>query len=72
MINEYCYFFLFLNMLAHQEALKKEIERLRQIYQQQNLQKMGNTVNDNGRSFQAPPHSHPSQPLGCTEEQLLC
>ena len=27
---------------AHQEALKREIERLRQIYYQQNLKKMEN------------------------------
>lgn len=27
---------------AHQEALKREIERLRQVYHQQNLKKMEN------------------------------
>ncbi|KAJ1423137.1 Basic-leucine zipper domain [Sesbania bispinosa] len=68
---------------AHQEALKKEIERLRQIYHQQNLQKMGNTVNNNGHSLQSPPTSQPqphslhqqltaSQPLVFKDkEQLL-
>ncbi|KAL2331386.1 hypothetical protein Fmac_018967 [Flemingia macrophylla] len=69
---------------AHQEALKKEIERLRQIYhQQQNLQKMSNSVGNNVQSTQT---SQPqqmqlhqqqltvSQPLGCNKgnkEQLL-
>lgn len=50
---------------AHQEALKKEIERLRQIYHQQNIQKMGNSVNNNinnGHSLQSPtPTSQPQQ-----------
>lgn len=31
-------------MAAHQEALKREIERLRQIYYQQNLKKMENAT----------------------------
>ncbi|KAK7244217.1 hypothetical protein RIF29_39036 [Crotalaria pallida] len=71
---------------AHQEALKKEIERLRQIYHhQQNLQKMGNSVNNNnnGHAPQSPSaasqppmqpnHSlHHHQPLACMDkEQLL-
>ncbi|CAL0310175.1 unnamed protein product [Lupinus luteus] len=70
---------------AHQEALKKEIERLRQMYQhQQNLQKMGNSMNNNGHGPQSPqasqlqpqmqPHHslHHHQPLACMEkEQLL-
>lgn len=29
---------------AHQEALKREIERLRQVYHQQNLKKMENVA----------------------------
>jgi hypothetical protein len=34
---------LFFNgMAAHQEALRKEIARLRQIYHEQNMKKMGN------------------------------
>ncbi|KAJ8626088.1 hypothetical protein MRB53_019395 [Persea americana] len=41
---------------AHQEALKKEIERLRQVYQQQNLKMMS---------------SNASAPHVCTEEELL-
>ncbi|KAJ8484013.1 hypothetical protein OPV22_016498 [Ensete ventricosum] len=41
---------------AHQEALKKEIERLRQVYHQQNLKKM------------APPTSEPAV---STEKELL-
>lgn len=68
---------------AHQEALKKEIERLRQIYHQQNIQKMGNSVNNNGHSLQSPQTSQPQQTmqqhsfhqhLGCNDnnkEQLL-
>ncbi|KAE9585167.1 putative transcription factor bZIP family [Lupinus albus] len=65
---------------AHQEALKNEIERLRQIYvQQQNLQKMGNSINNNGHGRQSPqpqmqPHHslHHQQPLTCMDkEQLL-
>ncbi|RZR83348.1 hypothetical protein BHM03_00009952, partial [Ensete ventricosum] len=42
--------------VAHQEALKKEIERLRQVYHQQNLKKM------------APPTSEPAV---STEKELL-
>jgi len=30
-------------MVAHQEALKKEIERLRQVYHHQNLKKMNSS-----------------------------
>ncbi|CAK8535047.1 unnamed protein product [Lathyrus sativus] len=67
---------------AHQEALKKEIERLRQIYHQQNIQKMGNSMNNNnnnnnGHSLQSPPTSQPHQHpfhnhLECKDkEQLL-
>ncbi|CAL9135144.1 unnamed protein product [Musa textilis] len=41
---------------AHQEALKKEIERLGQVYHQQNLKKM------------APPSSEPAM---CAEKELL-
>ncbi|KAF9608746.1 hypothetical protein IFM89_010878 [Coptis chinensis] len=36
--------FVYINA-AHQEALKKELERLRQVYQQQNLKNMGNNNN---------------------------
>ncbi|KAK2369341.1 Basic-leucine zipper (bZIP) transcription factor family protein [Trifolium repens] len=61
---------------AHQEALKKEIERLRQIYHQQNIQKMGNSVNNNnnnnGHSLQSPPTSQPQQhSFHQHKEQLL-
>ncbi|KAE9590602.1 hypothetical protein Lal_00023134 [Lupinus albus] len=67
---------------AHQEALKKEIERLRQIYNhQQNLQKMGNSINNNGHGPQLQPQMQPhhslhhhqqQQPLACMDkEQLL-
>nr|CAD1834347.1 unnamed protein product [Ananas comosus var. bracteatus] len=41
---------------AHQEALKKEIERLRQVYHQQNLKKMSTPT---------------SEPVVCTENGLL-
>ncbi|OAY66966.1 Basic leucine zipper 61 [Ananas comosus] len=41
---------------AHQEALKKEIERLRQVYHQQNLKKMSTPT---------------SEPVVCTEKGLL-
>ncbi|KAE9617020.1 hypothetical protein Lal_00034779 [Lupinus albus] len=44
---------------GHQEALKMEIERLRQIYQHQNLHKMGNSVNNNGHSIHSTPPSQP-------------
>lgn len=37
-------------MTAHQEALKKELERLRKIYQEQSLEKM-----DNNNDTNAPP-----------------
>ncbi|XP_019424726.1 PREDICTED: basic leucine zipper 34-like isoform X2 [Lupinus angustifolius] len=67
---------------AHQEALKKEIERLRQIYHhQQNLQKMGNSINtpQSPQASQLQPHMQPhhslhhhQQPLACMDkEQLL-
>jgi hypothetical protein len=60
---------------AHQEALKKEIERLRQIYHQQNLKKMSSS-NQNASSQQAQQHNiNPTSsdhPLRCTDkEQLL-
>jgi cyclic AMP-dependent transcription factor ATF-4 len=35
---------------AHQEALKKEIERLRQIYQQQSLKNAEHPAPDNNNS----------------------
>lgn len=61
-----------LNLSAHQEALKKEIERLRQIYHQQNLHKMSNSVNNNLQSPTSQAHSLHQQ-LGCNKEkeQLL-
>lgn len=37
-------------MAAHQEALKKEIERLRKVYHEQSLKKM-----DNHNAINAPP-----------------
>ncbi|XP_061341827.1 basic leucine zipper 61-like [Gastrolobium bilobum] len=48
---------------ARQEALKKEIDRLRQIYHQQNQQKMGNMVNNNGNSIHSPSPSQPQPSL---------
>ena len=60
---------------AHQEALKKEIERLRKIYHQQNIQKLGNSVNNNGHSH---PTSEPQQHsfhqhlvVGCKDNEQL-
>jgi hypothetical protein len=47
---------------AHQEALKREIERLRQVYHQQSLKKMENNVSD-----QSPADIKPS----VEKEQLL-
>lgn len=41
-------------MAAHQEALRKEIERLRQIYHEQNINKMGNK-GTNHEAVQSPP-----------------
>ncbi|KAA8526319.1 hypothetical protein F0562_008478 [Nyssa sinensis] len=46
---------------AHQEALKREIERLRQVYYQQNLKKMENST--------PPPSSNAN--ASTEEEQLL-
>ncbi|KAK4486983.1 hypothetical protein RD792_006298 [Penstemon davidsonii] len=40
---------------AHQEALKREVERLRQIYYQQNLNKMGNST---GPQPESPSRAH--------------
>lgn len=41
----FLYFFLCIKKnAAHQEALKREIERLRQVYHQQNLKKMENVA----------------------------
>jgi hypothetical protein len=48
---------------AHQEALKREIERLRQVYHQQSLKKMEN----NNVSDQSPADIKPS----VEKEQLL-
>ncbi|XVF04302.1 hypothetical protein REPUB_Repub05bG0070700 [Reevesia pubescens] len=54
---------------AHQEALKNEIERLRQVYeQQQNLKKMNNTTTNATNNHHAPPQQQ-QQPQ--TEEQLI-
>ncbi|MQL81813.1 hypothetical protein Taro_014276 [Colocasia esculenta] len=50
---------------AHQEALKREIERLRQVYQQQNLKKMSSEAGTGA----APPTSEPTP---CTDKELLC
>ncbi|KAL9295383.1 hypothetical protein AtNW77_Chr3g0214531 [Arabidopsis thaliana] len=51
-----------LNRFTHQEALKREIERLRQVYHQQSLKKMENNVSD-----QSPADIKPS----VEKEQLL-
>lgn len=41
----FLFIYLFIkNNAAHQEALKREIERLRQVYHQQNLKKMENVA----------------------------
>ncbi|CAH8355334.1 unnamed protein product [Eruca vesicaria subsp. sativa] len=48
--------------ISHQEALKREIERLRQVYHQQSLKKMENNVSD-----QSPADTKPS----VEKEQLL-
>ncbi|KAA8526789.1 hypothetical protein F0562_008982 [Nyssa sinensis] len=51
---------------AHQEALKKEIERLRQVYHQQSLKKkMGNTATT---APSPPPLPSTSGNTGCTEK----
>ena len=36
------YLSFYISLAAHQEALKREIERLREVYQQQSLKKMDN------------------------------
>ncbi|KAK8648387.1 hypothetical protein V6N13_129140 [Hibiscus sabdariffa] len=71
-VNDYIYIVRQYNLpfcnkiSAHQEALKKEIERLRQVYQQQqSLKKM----NDNNNSHHAPPQQQPPPPEN--EEQLV-
>ncbi|CAK9176585.1 unnamed protein product [Ilex paraguariensis] len=51
---------------AHQEALKKEIERLRQVYYQQNLNKM-----DNATPPQSQPQSSVSDVKGPMEKEQL-
>ena len=51
------------NNAAHQEALKREIERLRQVYHQQNLKKT-----ENGAP-QSQPHSDAKASID--KEQLL-
>lgn len=57
---------------AHQEALKREIERLRQVYHQQNLKKM----EDNNNIEQSPNSDtittqHPDAAAADQKEQLL-
>lgn len=44
----YLFFFFLVGWwnIAHQEALKREIERLREIYYQQNLKKLENDDDD--------------------------
>ncbi|CAL0303750.1 unnamed protein product [Lupinus luteus] len=56
---------------GHQEALKMEIERLRQIYQHQNLHKMGNSVNNNGHSLHSPPPSQPQPPYSTSSSNII-
>lgn len=48
-------------MTAHQQALKKEIERLRKVYHEQNIKKMG----DKATVEEPPP---PQPPLAATFE----
>lgn len=57
---------------AHQEALKKEIERLRQVYHQQNIKKMKNNNNSNNSNNNAtpPPQQPPSQPMNT--DTIVC
>lgn len=51
---------------AHQEALKKEIERLRQVYHRQNLKKMEDTQQQQHQQQQ------PEQTQICTDgDELL-
>lgn len=50
---------------AHQEALRKEIERLRKVYQDQNLKKMDNNQHDNAT------HPSPIDANGTKENQQL-
>uniref|UniRef100_J3L474 BZIP domain-containing protein n=1 Tax=Oryza brachyantha TaxID=4533 RepID=J3L474_ORYBR len=40
---------------AHQEALRKEIERLRQVYQQQNIKLSGGLAADHAHAHGGPP-----------------
>ncbi|KAJ7948713.1 Basic-leucine zipper transcription factor family protein [Quillaja saponaria] len=56
---------------AHQEALKKEIERLRQVYHQQNLKKMSNQAgNNNAHSAATQPSQPQLQPI--TNDPMMC
>ncbi|KAJ6297387.1 hypothetical protein OIU78_023014 [Salix suchowensis] len=52
---------------AHQEALKREIERLRQVYHQQNLK----MENNSPRSASSTPSNDPTTPSTDKEQQLL-
>ncbi|TXG55073.1 hypothetical protein EZV62_020329 [Acer yangbiense] len=57
---------------AHQEALKREIERLRQVYHQQNMKKIENNNNSNGPS--PPPQQSSAEAKGISmekDQQLL-
>ncbi|XP_019449761.1 PREDICTED: basic leucine zipper 34-like isoform X2 [Lupinus angustifolius] len=56
---------------GHQEALKMEIERLRQIYQHQNLHKMGNSVNNNGHSLHSQPPPQPQPPYSTSSSNSI-
>lgn len=42
---------------AHQEALKKEIERLRKVYHEQNIKQMGNNSSTTTSAPSQPPAS---------------
>jgi hypothetical protein len=51
-------------MVAHQEALKKDIERLRQVYHHQNLKKM----NSSGHAAAAAREQSPNhEAIQCSE-----
>ena len=65
---------MYVKIAAHQEALKKEIERLRQVYHQQSLKKMGNSATGAPPQSTTRPHQTTTTDaaMGCTDKvQLL-
>lgn len=56
---------------AHQEALKREIERLRQVYHQQNIKKMDNAAGSPPSQSPPSPSPKPRCETHTEKEQLI-